>query len=71
MLLPAFGEEMTTIVIRCIGMPGGNCVTQRTRVVWGLETSTPLTLLCWLNKFGGLLLIETRYVQRCSVLIFS
>jgi hypothetical protein len=37
-------------------------------VVWGSEIFTPLTLQCWLNRSGDLLLIDICYVQSCLVL---
>jgi hypothetical protein len=41
---------------------------ERERVVWGSEIFTPLTLQCWLNRSGDLLLIDICYVQSCLVL---
>jgi hypothetical protein len=35
-----FWWETTQIVIRCIGMPGGNCVIPKRMAVWALEIST-------------------------------
>jgi hypothetical protein len=65
-----------TKATRCIGMPGENYAVQRERererererVVWGSEIFTPLTLQCWLNRSGDLLLIDICYVQSCLVL---
>ena len=52
-----FCGEMMIRVTRCIGLPGGNYITLMNEA-WVLEIFTLLTLLCLLNRGGGLSILQ-------------
>jgi hypothetical protein len=64
MQLLSFGGATMQITIGCIGLHGGNYAFQRMKVGWDFVTSSHLIMLCWLNRFGGLLMNQTPSVHK-------
>jgi hypothetical protein len=61
-----FWWAMMQIIIGCIGLHGGNYASQRMKVEWDFVISNLLIMLCWLNRFGGLLMNQTPSVHKSS-----
>jgi hypothetical protein len=64
MQLLSFGGATMQIKIGCIGLHGGNYAFQRMKVEWDFMVSNLLIMLCWLNRFGGLLMNQTPSVHK-------